>query len=84
MNYKYKYKYKYKCIYIHEKRVVSEVMVIIFGFFFHLGFRFRSVCLRVRANLLVLEGRSGGKRTWKEKEGEKRRKYNLKLFSPFM
>lgn len=51
--------------------MVSEVIVIVFGFFFHLGFRFRSVCLCVRANLLVLEGRRGEKKRRKEKEKRK-------------
>lgn len=49
-------------------------MVIILVFFFNLGFRFRSVCLRVRANLLVLEGRRGGKG---REEREKRKGENI-------
>lgn len=51
--------------------MVSEVIVIIFGFSFHLGFRFRSVCLPMLANLLVLEGRRGKKgRKRKGRKGE--------------
>lgn len=60
--------------------MVSEVIVIFLGFFVCFSFSF---CLSAHARKIACLGRKK-RREEKEKEGEKRRKYNLKLFSPFM
>lgn len=58
-------------------------MVIFLVFlFFSFGFSF-SFCLSARARKLACLGR----KKWREEKkrgGEKRRKYNLKFFGPFM